>query len=109
MNQSTLKSLCILGLIFPLIFFAWQIHDNINKDDTYQPWKIKIVGYDPRHILKGRFIRYRYEFDWADGSDEQTCEDFKDDCCLCLMGSYDAPKAELLTCSSITGASCKGI
>jgi hypothetical protein len=109
MNQSAIKTLCILGLIFPLIFFAWQMHDNINKDDTYQSWRIKIIGYDPRHILKGRFIRYSYEFDWNDGSDKQTCEAFKDDCCLCLNGEYEAPKAELLSCSSITDSYCTGI
>lgn len=109
MNNGLLKALCAAALLFPLIFFAWQVHDNIHKDDTYQPWRIKVVGFDPRHILKGRFIRYRYEFDWIDGAEDHTCEGFERNCCLCLTGDYNAPKAKLLDCDTTETRRCEGL
>ena len=52
-------------------------------------WRIDIEGYDPRDLLHGRFLRYRYKLNWQG---ENTCGSTEDGgngalspgCCLCL-------------------------
>lgn len=56
-------------------------------------WTIPIEGYDPRDLLRGRYLQYRFAFDWQG---ENTCgpdsesglgRDPEPGCCLCLTRS----------------------
>lgn len=49
-------------------------------------WRIPIEGFDPRDLLHGRYLRFRYAPDWVG---PHTCgpttpRDPVADCCLCL-------------------------
>lgn len=68
-------------------------------------WTIPIQGYDPRDLLHGHYLLYRYRFQW-DGVD--TCGDTgaierapAAGCCLCLssvgVSGYD-PRVRQLHC-----------
>lgn len=108
-SSSTMKIICFLALALPLVFFAWQTYSNITKNQSYQSWRVGITGYDPRNILKGRFIRYRYDYDWTDTEENRSCDGFAQNCCLCLTGEYNAAKASLLECSSSEAKTCDGL
>lgn len=70
-------------------------------------WIIPIDGFDPRDLLHGQYLQYRYRLRW-DGID--TCGDVADaarelspGCCLCLQrGDSDGfdPAVHQLPCSS---------
>jgi uncharacterized membrane-anchored protein len=68
-------------------------------------WTIPIQGYDPRDLLHGQYLQYRYRFQWYD---VDTCGDpaaFDREptqgCCLCLTpghaGRYD-PRVRQMHC-----------
>jgi hypothetical protein len=92
-------------------------------------WLIGIEGYDPRDLLSGHFLRYRYAFNW-DGTDTCGGEVPEDDgwpprwdrgrsavrdtaaarsCCVCLTRRGDGliePSARLASCEEAT--TCDG-
>lgn len=75
-------------------------------------WAIPIEGYDPRDLLHGHYLLYRYRFQW-EGID--TCGDQGSidrapvpGCCLCLTrtsGGYD-PRVRQVRCDE--AATCDG-
>lgn len=101
--------LAAMALLLPLIFFTGQIISHSAQEKDYQPWRIAVEGYDPRHLLKGRFIRYRYAFDWTGGAAAQSCTGFAQSCCLCLTGAQAAPQARLLNCDTTEIRRCDAV
>jgi hypothetical protein len=103
------KKIAIFALLLPLVFFTWQVTTHIEQEKEYQAWRISVEGYDPRDILKGRFIRYQYAFPFEEGA-MKDCTDFVDDCCLCLNGSPNRPDATLVGCETTNATSeCSGL
>jgi uncharacterized membrane-anchored protein len=59
-------------------------------------FRIAIEGYDPRDLLAGQYLQYRFAFDWRG---ESTCGSKRDDaalpralesgCCVCLTSDVD--------------------
>lgn len=53
-------------------------------------WQIAIEGYDPRDLLHGRYLRYRYRFNWqgpdtcGEPAGEEASRKPDRQCCLCL-------------------------
>lgn len=81
----------IAGLLVLIARAEWSVR-------TGSTWTIPIVGFDPRDMLHGRFLQYRYAFDWH-GADEcgspsgpkrpgfgpeAAFERLRPGCCLCL-------------------------
>lgn len=65
-------------------------------------WVIPIEGYDPRDLLHGRYLQYRYRFDWQGYGTCGTGEyEPTPGCCLCLTrdepDGYD-PAVRQLEC-----------
>lgn len=60
------------------------------ESDRYdgQYWRLKITGYDPRDLLYGHYLRFR--FDWDAMPQEGRCET-EASCCLRLTPRSDAP------------------
>lgn len=79
------NALLALFLIVPLLVPAGMIIRHATAKG--QEWQIPVTGYDPRDILRGRYIRFRYDFD---ANPLHYCAG---DCIICLKGtpeSYDA-------------------
>jgi GDYXXLXY motif protein len=57
-------------------------------------FRIPIAGYDPRDLLSGHYLQYRFAFDWQG---ESTCgaveggtpADLDGSCCICLTSEVD--------------------
>lgn len=95
MNISQLK---ILSFIFPVlacIFMAWYHTQNQNKGELY---RIPVTGYDPRDLLRGHYLRYRYDWNWVD--EDTKIKTYKS--AVCLEGGNDNPKTRLVTTKNIT-------
>lgn len=94
------RILSILALVLPLVFFGYTIVTNAAQRETAQAWRIEIGGYDPRDLLKGRYIQYRYQWNNIGGND---CKGFEGDCCYCLRdekGDRINPTAEIVKCNA---------
>jgi uncharacterized membrane-anchored protein len=60
-------------------------------------FRIPIAGYDPRDLLSGHYLQYRFAFDWQG---ESTCGavsggtpvDLDRSCCICLTSEVDASR-----------------
>jgi len=102
------RPLAVFALILPLVFFTWQITIHIHQDQNYEPWRVSITGFDPRDILKGQFVRFRYDWDEYDAK-PSDCDDFKHDCCLCLTGVSSKPQIDAMACDTAVNQSCAGI
>lgn len=113
LSKKSVTTLSILALIFPLIYFSASIAYNITHKETASQWRIHITGYDPRDLLKGRYLRYRFDWNIAEG-DSLSCDKFrKNDCCICLTektaGDKKYPKAKVMSCRRTKRRQCDGI
>lgn len=103
------KWIAIFSLVLPLLFFTWQVTTHISQEREFEAWRIEVQGYDPRHILKGRYITYRFNYPWADGA-ATDCSDFRTSCCLCLRGARENPNASLVNCeTALETKQCQGL
>ena len=68
-----------------------------------QTYRLKIRGYDPKDLLRGRYLQY--VVDWNFDSD---AENFPDAGCLCLRKDPQDiyPRAHFLNCADTSTASC---
>ncbi|MEZ4379782.1 MAG: GDYXXLXY domain-containing protein [Nannocystaceae bacterium] len=75
-----------------------------------RPWLLPIRGYDPRDLISGHYLRYRYDL----VPDTSTCGGGLDDrgdavdasCCLCLQPPSEAPRIHQLTCEEAARGEC---
>ena len=66
---------------------------------------VPITGYDPRDLLHGQYIRFRFEFRQDDSV--ASCEG--PDCCLCLQGAeMTSPRVTRVGCQD-TSLACDAI
>lgn len=85
------------ALILPLIVFGGVWANTHHMAKQGEDWLIPVEGYDPRDLLRGHFIQYRY--DWpvekraaADPDDGADDFDPSHEQALCIMGA--APNVE---------------
>ena len=62
MRRKILIAALILLPLIGLLAFAGRL-ENARKQGT--PWRIAIEGYDPRDILRGHYLTYRYKWNWG--------------------------------------------
>jgi len=77
-------------------------------------FRIPIDGYDPRDLLSGHYLQYRFAFDWQGEStcgavDGATPVELDRSCCICLTSEVDGAQltpARQVRCDET--ASCDG-
>ena len=62
MKSADQKSLGLLFLALPFAAMLLMIAINFQNVTGYQEYRLKITGYDPRDLLKGHFLIFRYEW-----------------------------------------------
>lgn len=91
----------LIGLGVPAVFAAQAWNDNHNNPVI----KVKVTGFDPRDLLHGHYLLFRFQWNWAAGQpDEKACEGTE--CSLCLAITSVDPEATLLASDAATPANC---
>ena len=78
---------------------------DLRNADAY---RVPIAGYDPRDMLRGHYLVFRFEWPWVKGRepDENICAEDMSNCCVCLSGDKAAPTAHLQMCPKTPDDSC---
>lgn len=78
-------------------------------------WRIPIEGYDPRDLLAGQYLQYRFRFNWGSehecGSGDEASPWLDHGCCLCLQRADPLgidPEVTRVSCDS-PPARCDGV
>ncbi len=80
MTKSNLKA---IALMLPIVVMALFTAGNIYNQQAGQLWRIPVTGYDPRDLLRGHYLTYRYDWNWRE--DKRSC--VHGECVLCLSPS----------------------
>ncbi|MEZ4450226.1 MAG: GDYXXLXY domain-containing protein [Nannocystaceae bacterium] len=59
-----------------------------------RPWVIGIQGYDPRDLISGHYLRYRYLPRWGDVDNTCGGQELDPGCCVCFVADPD-PEVEI--------------
>ncbi|MEZ4267056.1 MAG: GDYXXLXY domain-containing protein [Myxococcota bacterium] len=73
----------IAALVIPLVGIGALIVRGELRSTGDRVWRVPVEGYDPRDLLSGQYLRYRYL--WA--GEAVLCPGGPPDCCLCLSGA----------------------
>lgn len=96
------------GVLIPFFGLLLLVLQSEMRRRSGTEWPLKIVGYDPRDLVHGHYLRYRFDFDWARG-DPDCIEgrQLKTTCCVCLEPSADprAPEARPTDCDAARSCS----
>lgn len=88
----------LIALLVPLLAVAKAVYDS----NAHPVAKIRITGYDPRDMLFGHYMMFRFDWDWVDGQppedDKRPC--FGETCCLCLGEGDTDPAAAIIACDA---------
>lgn len=75
-------------------------------------WRIEIAGYDPRDLLRGHYLNFRYDWNFAQTNDVRSCE-YGKNCCLCLTeaspGNHMNPVAKTMACNAPEIRQCQSV
>ena len=85
MNKNSLK---ILALVLPVIVMALMIGMHVRNKESGTLWRVPVAGYDPRDLLRGHYLTFRYDWNW-DEARNTACSGRE--CAVCL--SADMPSA----------------
>jgi len=103
----------IFVLVLPILVLAGMtgkaaIHQQVGE----QVWKIKITGYDPRDLIYGHFLRFRYDWNIVPNPHTSSTHNNKNQTCLCLNradNSYDDPKVYETDCREPENKYCASV
>ena len=88
----------IVTLILPVLVPGLLIGVHISNREAGQNWRIAVEGYDPRDLLRGHYLQFRYDWNW-DEAPGSSCEG--DHCAICLEASNASdnrnPRASMMT------------
>ena len=78
------KPLLLLALLLPILWFggSWAVQQRAIGAGSR--WVIPVEGYDPRDLVRGHYIRFRYA--WQVLDDPEMCREAKCDICLAHAG-----------------------
>lgn len=89
----------IWGLIFlaiPLLAMLGMIGLNI-KNLSHQEYRVEITGYDPRDLLKGHYLIFRYV--WPAGASTPEPHKQSSYSCACFSGDPLKPDMQFINCN----------
>lgn len=97
----TIKPLGLLCLALPFVAMLGMVALNHNNVHGYDEYRFQIEGYDPRDLLKGHFLIFRYK--WPVG----TVNRFDDSSyprtgkvCACISGESHNPRVQFDSCTA---------
>lgn len=95
MNNKLMK---IIVLVLPILAMGLLIGLHSQNQETGKEWRIPVTGYDPRDLLRGHYLTFRYDWNWQD-ENSQSCSG--KNCALCLeeasFGDSYSPKVQMMS------------
>lgn len=99
------KNLAVLALVLmvllPSLVMVKAVHDRGNGI----VWQVDMTGYDPRDLLRGHYLNFRYDWDMVDVDSSEHCIAGQA-CCLCLneraSGDFTNPQVRAIDCREET-------
>lgn len=88
-------------LAIPFLVMLLMIATNM-RHLSHQEYRIAIEGYDPRDLLKGHYMVFRYQ--WPEGTQDMFADNTyprTDAVCACLSGDPVSPQVRFDACVSI--------
>ncbi len=98
MTQQKRLTLAVILLLLPLLALGCIVAKNEADLARAKTWRVKITGYDPRDLLSGHYLNFR--FDWQH-QQHRACA-VGEDCCLCLNAKdgSNIPTTSIKTCKA---------
>lgn len=75
-----MKHIKIFSLLFPIVVLLGFVGLHTVNQKTGTSWVVDIEGYDPRDLLRGHYLTYRYVWNW--GENHSNC--VGENCCMCI-------------------------
>ena len=99
-----------LLLLLPTLILGGLVLKNEEALSSAQIWRVKITGFDPRNLLYGHYLNFRFDWNWKN-KDRSACVP-NTECCLCLETQSEAnggavPQVSYKTCPA-AAAQCPG-
>lgn len=94
-----MKRLVVIAAVVPVLGLGGLVLKAELAVRSGPTWTLPISGYDPRDLLHGHYLRYRFDLDLTQpapscGGDQQP----EPGCCLCLTGPKDDPIVQQIDC-----------
>ncbi len=91
-------------LVLPTLVLSGLVAKNEIDKNAARTWRVKITGYDPRDLLYGHYLNFR--FDW--GGSLGACPS-SGDCCLCFEGNEGpmTPAVSYKTCEQASACASR--
>lgn len=98
----------IIMIALPSLLLVKAAYDRHNG----KIWRVEIAGYDPRDLLRGHYLNFRYDWNFAKTNDSWSCE-YSKNCCLCLIeaspGNIVHPVAKTMACDAPEIRQCHSV
>jgi uncharacterized membrane-anchored protein len=87
----------VLMVLLPSLLMVKALHDRGNG----LVWQVDMTGYDPRDLLRGHYLNFRYDWDIVDVDSSEHCIAGQA-CCLCLTerapNDFTNPQVRAVDC-----------
>lgn len=96
-----IKPLGLLCLALPFVAMLGMIALNHNNVNGHVEYRFQIEGYDPRDLLKGHFLIFRYK--WPEGvvnRFDEASYPRADKVCACISGESQKPQVQFDSCKA---------
>ena len=93
------KTLRWLALVLPLLLLAGGIVRGERAIRSGETWHFEVGGYDPRDLLRGRYLRFRIVEQWGDPHDLDQASPAADCACLERTDGKSPPILHAASCS----------
>lgn len=91
----------IVALALPVLAMALLIGMHMQNRENGTLWDVPVTGYDPRDLLRGHYLTFRYDWDWDMSASCKRGEV----CILCLRentpGSRYNPKVRIVNAEAV--------
>ncbi|MEC3910129.1 GDYXXLXY domain-containing protein [Sphingobium sp. CR2-8] len=87
MTPARHRLLLAVALLLPLVLLAASWATTYRQAQQGQDWLIPIEGYDPRDLLRGHYVQYRYAWPTPPARDGEPQGDVGGADALCVVGT----------------------
>ncbi len=95
-----------IALALPVLLLGWMVLDAERRSREGEVVRVVLRGYDPRDLLRGQYILYQDDWNWAEPPEEQRGYPMR----VCVRGGRDPLKGDpvvALPAREIDGAGCR--